>query len=291
MNPPRFPWFRLYSEITHDEKVVLLDPADRWFYVALMCCKCSGLLDGNNGLVLRRKVAAHLRLSLADLDGVITRLSEGELIDPESLVPVAWDRRQYKSDRDSTSSERSRKFREKHNEKQRLDECNGRATDVQRVANGRATREQRIPDLLKDAFKDSVEPLSLSENPDGFSSFESGSTDVAARSGDDPSAVLPEKTKACPYQAIVDLYRDILPELRDCKALTKARQGFIRQRWLDKPGPELAKWRAYFEYVRGSDFLMGRIASRDDRPPFSADLEWLCRPTNFAKVVEGKYHG
>lgn len=94
----------------------------------------------------------------------------------------------------------------------------------------------------------------------------------------------------CPFDAIRDLYHDTLPELRQCRAMTEARKGHIRQRWNEWPGPDLERWRRYFAYVRESDFLMGRKAGSDGRPPFDCDLEWLTRPNNCAKVREGKYH-
>jgi hypothetical protein len=46
----------------------------------------------------------------------------------------------------------------------------------------------------------------------------------------------------------------------------------------------------FFDHVSGSRFLTGRADSKPGVPPFCADLEWLMRPTNWAKVVEGKYH-
>lgn len=110
--------------------------------------------------------------------------------------------------------------------------------------------------------------------------------------GPAPAAVVALKSvkPPCPHEAIRDLYHDILPELRQCRTLTEARKGYLRQRWRDGIGPDLAKWRQYFTYVRDSDFLMGRKAGSSGRPPFEADLEWLVKPANFAKVVEGKFH-
>ena len=115
---------------------------------------------------------------------------------------------------------------------------------------------------------------------------------LAVAIGPAPAAVVALKSvkPPCPHEAIRDLYHDILPELRQCRALTDARKGYLKQRWLDKPGADLGKWRVYFEYVRESDFLMGRKPGHDGKPPFQADLEWLVRPANFAKVIEGKYH-
>ena len=102
--------------------------------------------------------------------------------------------------------------------------------------------------------------------------------------------VLKSVKPPCPYEAIRDLYHEILPELRACRSLSETRKGYLRQRWQDSPGPDLEKWRKFFGYVRGSDFLMGRKGGSGDRPPFEADLEWLTRPCNFVKVIEGKYH-
>ncbi len=93
----------------------------------------------------------------------------------------------------------------------------------------------------------------------------------------------------CPHQAIVDLYHEVLPELRRCKTLTEGRKGYLRQRWASKPGSDLAKWRAFFEYVRTCPFLMGHVTGSNGRPPFVADLEWLTRPSHFAQIIEGKY--
>jgi hypothetical protein len=36
--------------------------------------------------------------------------------------------------------------------------------------------------------------------------------------------------------------------------------------------------------------LTGKVNSKDGRA-FVADLEWILKPSNFAKIVEGKYHG
>jgi hypothetical protein len=94
----------------------------------------------------------------------------------------------------------------------------------------------------------------------------------------------------CPYQAIQALYHEMLPELRQCRDLDSVRKGYIRQRWRDSPGADLAKWRTYFGYVRESGFLMGKKSGTGGRPPFEADLEWLIKPRNFLAICEGKYH-
>jgi hypothetical protein len=46
----------------------------------------------------------------------------------------------------------------------------------------------------------------------------------------------------------------------------------------------------FFDHIGTSKFLIGKVNSKDGRA-FVADLEWILKPSNFAKIVEGKYHG
>lgn len=97
------------------------------------------------------------------------------------------------------------------------------------------------------------------------------------------------KRNAVPIAEIVALYHDRLPEHPRIEKRTPARDGYIRQRWREDL-PTLEAWRNYFDDVRASKFLTGKVQGRDGKPPFIADLEWLTRPGNFAKIAEGKYH-
>jgi len=122
-----------------------------------------------------------------------------------------------------------------------------------------------------------------------------------------------EKIPSCPYQEIVNLYHEILPELPQCRVLNETRKSYLRARWreiLTKPElmaimvPEhkelvmhsdrqkgLLWFERFFRYVAESDFLCGKVPpSKGRNKPFIADLEWLTRPNNFVKVLEGRYH-
>jgi len=46
----------------------------------------------------------------------------------------------------------------------------------------------------------------------------------------------------------------------------------------------------FFKHIGSSKFLTGRVNDKGGRS-FAADLEWILKPSNFAKIVEGKYHG
>jgi hypothetical protein len=62
-------------------------------------------------------------------------------------------------------------------------------------------------------------------------------------------------------------------------------QKILRTRWKEEPERKnLAWWRAYFQYVRESPFLMG------GKTDFIADMEWIIRPTNMTKILNGRYH-
>ena len=90
------------------------------------------------------------------------------------------------------------------------------------------------------------------------------------------------------HEEVIAVYHEILPELPRVKVWsTKRRQALdarIRERCKDgKPAQSIHYWREFFSHVAASDFLAGR------KTEFRADLEWLIRPENFAKVIEGKY--
>ena len=109
-----------------------------------------------------------------------------------------------------------------------------------------------------------------------------------------------QKLPGCDHKGILALYHETLPNLPAVEIWNDTRAGYLRQRWrevaldLSKNGPVshadmLAWWKQYFELVKGSKFLTGKKQQKD-KPPFLADLEWIIKPLNFTKIIEGKYH-
>ena len=97
--------------------------------------------------------------------------------------------------------------------------------------------------------------------------------------------------KVCPHRAIVDLYHEILPELPAVTLINKTRQQHLQGRWREHEAHrDLAFWREYFQSVKASNFLMGKVEGRFGTKPFRASFDWLIAPRNFVKVVEGNYH-
>ena len=93
----------------------------------------------------------------------------------------------------------------------------------------------------------------------------------------------------CPHADIIAAYHEILPELARVRSWDADRQRMLRSRWReDSQRQSVAWWREFFSYVKRCPFLIGQQCS-EGREPFLADLEWLIRPKNFRKVIEGKY--
>jgi hypothetical protein len=98
----------------------------------------------------------------------------------------------------------------------------------------------------------------------------------------------PPEPKRCPVQVIVKMYHEMLPNAPRIYKLTSARVSQIQSRWREDL-IDLEDWRIFFEKVQASHFLTGRSQPTNGHKPFMADLEWLTKAANFAKVMEGKY--
>ena len=117
-----------------------------------------------------------------------------------------------------------------------------------------------------------------------------------------PSGELDDpKIPKCEHQSVIDMYHKYLPTLRKVEVWNTARQGYLRQRWRevaielskekDIVAADILTWFGdFFQHIGASKFLTGKVNSKDGRT-FTADLEWILKPSNFAKIVEGKYHG
>lgn len=102
-----------------------------------------------------------------------------------------------------------------------------------------------------------------------------------------PTHMGKETFPPCPKQAIIDAYHQILPTARKIRVWNTTREGHLKARWREYPDIEL--WNQLFLIVSRSKFLTGRTNGTQDRPPFMADLGWILKPNNFAKIIEGNY--
>lgn len=87
-----------------------------------------------------------------------------------------------------------------------------------------------------------------------------------------------------PYSDIFDAYADKLPGLPQLKIKDESRRKAIRSLWNQSEKFQTVDfWSRYFEYVGKSDFLTKQVKA--------IGFDWLMKPANFKKVIEGNYHG
>ena len=270
-------WFRWHHGSITDPKFQLVakksgarfgDVIAMWAFVLEMASADSD--RGNIGTVdfetLDYMLGAEEGTSVRILDAMTQRgLIVGNRV-------ASWEKRQPKRERENdNSTERSKAFRERQRHET---PCNTSAT--QETPREEESREEESKPLSN---AKALDVLSDAEEP----------AHVAADT---------KKFPMCPHQKVIDLYHESLPYCPQVREWNTTRQKYLQSRWREKAvslgwqkDDEGLEWfRRFFAFVGESKFLTGKSDGRSGKPPFLADLEWLMRPSNFAKVVEGKYH-
>ena len=107
----KMPWFRMYTDFLNDPKMIALAFEDQRHFIGILALKSDGAIDDSaDENLLNRIVAQRLWIDHGVIRDVKKRLYEAGLID-FNWQPVAWDKRQFVSDRDSTAAERKRRER------------------------------------------------------------------------------------------------------------------------------------------------------------------------------------
>lgn len=98
----------------------------------------------------------------------------------------------------------------------------------------------------------------------------------------------------CPHQKLVDLFHAECKSLAKVARLNEQRKTSLASLWKtvraeekhDTEQQTLEYFEAYFHYVEQSDFLCGRTGNGN----FIAGFDWILKPANFTKTIEGNYH-
>ncbi len=128
------PWFRMYSEFSHDPKVQMMTEAMQRRYMMLMCMRCSNTLV----TLHETEVAFHLRITEQELAETKALFVQKGFID-SSWNLLNWEKRQMLSD---TSNVRVARHRALQKEKQQ-EQGNGDVTLQKRKSNVLDTEEIR----------------------------------------------------------------------------------------------------------------------------------------------------
>ena len=125
-------------------------------------------------------------------------------------------------------------------------------------------------------------------------------TETETETEDAHASLSPTTLPTCPHKEILNLWKTHLPHLTQPRSWEGSRQANLRQRWIQAAKPSdfspagyatvqegLKWWSAFFEYINKDTKLSTGFESngRVWRP----DLEWVVNPTNFAKIIDGKY--
>lgn len=98
----------------------------------------------------------------------------------------------------------------------------------------------------------------------------------------------------CPHVEIIGLYHELLPMGRqvNVELWNGSREASLKARWREAARRQnLDWWKRFFSYIAQSEFLTGRTNPVQGRKPFEISLDWILKPTNFAKIIEGAYNG
>lgn len=94
----RMPWFRMYTDFLNDPKLIALAFEDQRHFIGVLALKSDGALEAYvDEQLMDRIVAQRLWIDHGVIREVKRRLVAAGLID-SAWQPLAWDRRQFKSD-------------------------------------------------------------------------------------------------------------------------------------------------------------------------------------------------
>lgn len=100
----------------------------------------------------------------------------------------------------------------------------------------------------------------------------------------------PKGPPPCPASAIVASFHKHLPMAPRVAVWTPSRHRTLTLRWREDPERQnIGWWDKLFEYCATSEFLTGRSPPAKDRQPFVVTIDWLLKPANLVKVIEGNY--
>lgn len=147
------PWLRLWTEIQDDPTVIVLPEVMRWRYIMLLV---SARKTDNSGKLTDKYLAVQWRIPVDEVAETKEALVSAGLCRNDWTIP-SWDKRQPNSD---SSSERSRKSRERKQQNETLQGRSRHVLDKNRIE---AKYPGRINGFDVNPFHDEKFPESVAE--------------------------------------------------------------------------------------------------------------------------------
>ena len=143
---------------------------------------------------------------------------------------------------------------------------------------------RKFENRLNKTKKNKEEQTGTNENKQEQTETNEGEKGERRKEKGDIYNTIPEgivSAEPTPYSQIVDLYHQCCTTLPKVKALSKSRQASIRNLY-KKYGMD--GFEDVFAKAGASDFLSGRTGKWN-----GCGFDWLIKPSNFLKVLEGNY--
>lgn len=258
-------WIKIVTDIFDDEKMLLIDGMPEHDSIIVIWFKllCLAGKQNNGGVIMISDRIAYTDEMLATIFhrplnsvrlalDVFEKFGMIEIVDDTITIPN-WNKHQ------SLDTYEDRK------EKDRIRKAKKREEQRALVAEVSAECPRNVRGLSAD-----VRTVESEEEIDK----EEESIDTTSS----PAA----REKSCPFAQIQELYLSICVSYPTIKRIDGTRKTAVAARW--RTYHSLDTFRELFRLAESSPFLKGE----NDRN-WSADFDWMMKPTNFAKILEHKY--
>lgn len=265
-------WIKIVTDIFDDEKMVLIDSLPDHDSIIVIWFKllCLAGKQNNGGAFLLGEKTPYTEEMLAKIIRrspkilkksleIFKKFGMIEVVENTISIPN-WDRHQ------------SLNSYEKKRENDRLRQAKRR--EEQRTESEKKSRDSRVTGATKSRDVTLAEE-EIDKDIDIYKEKEIHK---------EKESVTQSATQMdCPYSQIKDLYHDICVSYPKIRAIDGERKRAVAARW--NSCKSIDTFRELFTIAEGSAFMKGE----NDRN-WRADFDWMMKPTNFSKVLEGKYN-
>lgn len=168
-------------------------------------------------------------------------------------------------------------------EKQRLitkEDKSYKASDTVGIPDGNRSVHRLDTQVRSGKYIDNNKDIECEENAN-FPAPSHENIKISSASDDAPPTSF---AKNCPCSVIINEYNRICTSLPRVLSRTTAREKAIKARW-NEYGKDAVIFTKLFTITESSDFLKGK-----NERNWTASFDWLMKPANMAKVLEGNYN-
>jgi len=259
-------WIKIVTDIFDDEKMLLIDalPDHDTIIVIWFKLLCLAGKQNNGGVFMMNDKIAYTDEMLATIFrrplntvrlalDVFCKYQMIEIVDDTITIPN-WERHQS-LDSYEKKKERDRQYQARLRERQK-------GLLSEKSSDNRLTSDDKsslVVSVEQEEERELEEDREIEE-------------DTAAT----------QRGAVCPFKTIVELYHTLAPSFPKIRSVDGNRRKAVSARW--RQWHDLEVFRTIFTKAEASSFLKG-----GGKNNWHADFDWMMKPTNFQKILEGKY--